>query len=267
MPTLDDETTKRLAEKLAGSFGAEAARYDRTRPPYPDALVQRLVEATPGSRVVDVGCGTGTLSRQLQAAGLDVLGVEHDELMADFARATGVPVEVSKFEAWEATGREYDAVVAGQSWHWVDPEAGARKAAQVLRPGGLFVALWHVFSTPDPISAALADVFQKVAPDAPIRVGHTRTESIEFYRAGCAQTADVFVGTGEFSAPAQWNATWDHDYTTAEYCDLILTMSPMALLTPEQVTEVLNCAADAVDAAGGSFTSSYETLAVAITRN
>ena len=126
MPTLNDETGKRLA----ASFGAEAARYDRTRPPYPDELVDRIVAASPGPRVVDVGCGTGTLSRQLQAAGFEVLGVEHDELMAEFARGTGVPVEVSKFEAWEPGGREYDAVVAGQSWHWVAPEAGPRKAAK-----------------------------------------------------------------------------------------------------------------------------------------
>ena len=97
-----------------------------------------------------------------------------------------------------------------------------------------------------------------------VRDGH---EAIEFYRTGCASTAEAFVGTGEFSALAQWSATWDRDYTAAEYCDLILTMSPMVLLTSEQVAEVLNCVADAVDAVGGSFTSNYETLAVAVTRN
>jgi SAM-dependent methyltransferase len=255
------------AERLATAFGAQAARYDRTRPRYPAALVERIVTASPGPRVVEVGCGTGVLSRQLRAAGCEVLGVEHDERMAEFARGTGLTVEVSKFEAWDPAGREFDAVVAGQSWHWVDPEQGPLQAARVLRPGGVFVALWHVFSTPDSVAHALADLYSKLAPETPFRIGHTREESLTFYRAGCERTADTFVGTGQFAAPAQWSATWDQDYTTAEYLDLILTMSPLALLTPEQTTELLDGVGAAIDALGGRFTSHYETLAVAVTRN
>src|SRR5215207_5236536 len=96
--TVDKEAPEVLTGRLANSFGADAARYDRTRPTYPDELVGKLVAASPGPRIVEVGCGTGVLSRQLQAAGCEVLGVEHDERMAEFARGTGVAVEVSKFE-------------------------------------------------------------------------------------------------------------------------------------------------------------------------
>jgi SAM-dependent methyltransferase len=274
MPTLAEEpdsTTppvdKELAERLASSFGAEAARYDRTRPPYPDSLVERIVSASPGPRVVDVGCGTGKLSRQLRTAGLEVLGVEHDELMAAFARETGVPVEVSKFETWDPAGREFDAVVAGQSWHWVDAEQGPLQAARVLRPGGVFVALWHVFAMPDPVAHALAEVYRKIAPETPFQVGHTREAALESYRAGCVKTGDAFVSTGEFSAPDQWSASWDRTYTTAEYLDLMLTMSPLALLTSEQAAELADTCGAAIDALGGGFTANYETLAVAVTRN
>ena len=45
--------------------------------------------------------------------------------MADFARRTGIEVEVATFEAWDSAGRTFDAVAAGQAWHWVDPVAGA----------------------------------------------------------------------------------------------------------------------------------------------
>jgi SAM-dependent methyltransferase len=262
MPTLNDEVSKRLA----GSFGAEAARYDRTRPPYPGELVNRIVAASPGPRVVDVGCGTGKLSRQLQAAGFEVLGVEHDELMAEFARGTGVPVEVSKFEAWDPAGREFDAVVAGQSWHWLDPDEGRRQVARVLRPGGVFVALWHVFAMPDPVAEALTEVYRRIAPEVPFRIGHNGAEALASYRSGCEQTAETFVGTGEFSGSEQWSTRWDQTYTTAEYLDLILTMSPLALLTKDQVTEVLDCVGASIDAAGGSFTMNYDTLAVAAVR-
>jgi predicted RNA methylase len=61
-------------------------------------LVQRVVTAAPGRDVVDVGCGTGIAARQFQAAGCRVLGVEPDGRIADFARQSGVEVEVATFE-------------------------------------------------------------------------------------------------------------------------------------------------------------------------
>jgi SAM-dependent methyltransferase len=64
--------------------------------------------------------------------------------MADFARRRGLEVEVAAFEAWDPAGRAFDAVVAGQTWHWVDPIAGAAKAAEVLRPGGRLAVFWNV---------------------------------------------------------------------------------------------------------------------------
>lgn len=83
----------------AESFGTDAEGYDRARPGYPDALVARVVAQSPGSDVLDVGCGTGIAARQFQAAGCTVLGVEPDARMAGFARARGLPVEVATFEA------------------------------------------------------------------------------------------------------------------------------------------------------------------------
>src|SRR4051794_22160870 len=94
--------------QIAESFGVDAERYDRTRPSYPEALVNRIVTASPGSQVLDVGCGTGIEARQFQAAGCTVLGVDPDERMAAFARRTGVDVEVSTFEGWDPAGRTFD---------------------------------------------------------------------------------------------------------------------------------------------------------------
>ncbi|MFY1631656.1 class I SAM-dependent methyltransferase, partial [Solwaraspora sp. WMMB335] len=143
MPTVPQEQSRpsrpelHQARQVAESFGAEAERYDRARPRYPDALVDRIVAASPGPDVLDVGCGTGIEARQFQSANCTVLGVDPDVRMAEFARRSGVEVEVATFEDWDPAGRVFDAVVAGQAWHWVHPVAGATKAAQVLRPGGL----------------------------------------------------------------------------------------------------------------------------------
>src|SRR5262245_51607749 len=152
MPTLsgDQPVQAHQARSMAESFGVDPERYDRARPRYPDALIERIARP----EVLDVGCGTGIEARQLQAAGCTVLGVDPDARMAAFARRTGVEVEVATFETWDPAGRTFDAVVAGQAWHWVDPMAGPSKAARVLRPGGRLTVFGHVFNAPAPVNDA-----------------------------------------------------------------------------------------------------------------
>src|SRR6185503_10794017 len=97
--------------RMAESFGVDPERYDRTRAAYPEGMIERIVAAGPGPDFLDVGCGTGIAARQFRAAGRVVLGVEPDPRMADFARSTGLEVEVATFETWESAGRTFDAVV------------------------------------------------------------------------------------------------------------------------------------------------------------
>lgn len=125
-----------LRRDRAGSFGAVARAYDDARPGYPDALIVQLL--TRGATdVLDVACGIGRAARQLSARGARVLGVEPDAAMAAVAREHEVEVEVSTFEEWDDAGRRFDLVTCAQGWHWIDPAAGARKAAAVLRPGSV----------------------------------------------------------------------------------------------------------------------------------
>ena len=153
---------------MAESFGVYAERYDRTRPRYPAALVERIVEASPGTRVLDVGCGTGIEARQLQAAGCSVLGIDPDRRMAEFAQRSGLEVEVSRFEEWDPAGRTFDLVVAGTAWHWVDPEAGAVKAGEVLRPHGRLAPFHSLFQLPRPVAESLGEAYRRVLPDSPV---------------------------------------------------------------------------------------------------
>ena len=93
-------------QERATIFGAEAERYDRTRPDYPAELVDALVPRAPMS-VLDVGCGTGIASRLFAQRGCSVLGVEADARMAAVATARGTAVEVS---ALRGLGRARQAV-------------------------------------------------------------------------------------------------------------------------------------------------------------
>ncbi|HEX6498788.1 MAG TPA: class I SAM-dependent methyltransferase [Micromonosporaceae bacterium] len=250
--------------QVAESFGTDAERYDRTRPRYPDAMVRRIVAASPGPDVLDVGCGTGIASRQFQAAGCRVLGVEVDARMADLARRTGVDVDVEAFETWQPHGRRFDTVVAGQAWHWVDPVAGATKAAQVLRPAGRLAVFWNAFQPPPDVADAFADVYARVLPDQPAY--RRRLPGLDGYSALLAKATDGIRQAGAFDEPQQWRFDWQRRYTRDEWLDQLPTHGDHTRLPPATLREILASIAAAVDAMGGSFTMRYTAVVVTAAR-
>jgi SAM-dependent methyltransferase len=251
--------------RVAESFGSDAERYDRVRPCYPQAVVDRIIAESPGPGVLDVGCGTGIEARQFQAAGCKVLGVEPDARMAEFARRTGVDVEVATFEAWDPAGRAFDAVIAGTAWHWVDPVVGAAKAAQALRPGGLLAPFWHVFQLPSDMAKAFAAVYQRVVPDSPFNMNPTG-QALDAYQALFTRAAGGIRDVGGFSDPAQWRFDWEQSYTRDEWLDQLPTSGALTQLPSEKLAEVLEGVGAAIDAMGGSFTTPYTTVVVTAAR-
>ncbi len=222
--------------------------------------------AAPGGDVLDVGCGTGIAARQLQAAGCRVLGVEPDARMADFARRTGVETEVSTFETWDATGRTYDTVIAATAWHWVDPVAGATRAAQVLRPGGRLAVFWHVFQLPEDVAEAFAEVYRRVVPDSPFaNIQMTRPVS-DLYQPILTKAADGIRETGAFDEPEEWRFDWERTYTREEWLDQIPTQGPLTQLPAETISEIQEGVGAAIDKLGGRFTMPYSTMTVTATR-
>jgi SAM-dependent methyltransferase len=246
---------------MAESFGVDAERYDRTRPGYPDAMVERIVAASPGRDVVNVGCGTGIEARQFQAAGCTVLGVEPDARMAEFARRTGLAVEVATFEKWESAGREFDAVIAGTAWHWVEPVAGAAKAARVLRPGGRLAAFWHVFQLPEELAKPFGVIYQRVVPDSPVNVAILQN-AVELYQTILDRAADGMRAAGGFGAADKWRYDWEQTYTRDEWLELMPTHGGMTRLSAGQRAAILAGVGAAIDAVGGSFTLPYATLVI-----
>ncbi|WP_350276067.1 class I SAM-dependent methyltransferase [Kribbella sp. HUAS MG21] len=267
MPTLAPEPSSSGSAEphrqrvMAESFGLDAALYDRARPRYPDAQIEAIVASAPGREVLDVGCGTGISSRQFQAAGCSVLGVEVDERMAAYARSTGVEVEVSAFEAWDPAGRSFDAVVAGMTWHWIDPAVGAAKAARLLRPGGRFAAFWYVLQPPPEIGAAFAAVYRDVLPDHPAAT-QAAASPLGAYEQFLDRTAAGLDGL--FTDVERPTYPWSRTYTRDEWLDQLRTSGmakPLADLG--KLDAVLEGTATAIDAAGGTFT--LNSLAVALT--
>ena len=266
MPTLPSSPDQmHKARQIAESFGNDPARYDRSRPSYPAALVQRIVAASPGREFLDVGTGTGITARLFQAAGCAVLGIEVDERMAAFARNAGTEVEVSTIEAWDPGDRTFDALVAGQAWHWVDPVAGAAKAAEVLRPGGLFAAFWNVQQPSPETAAAFAEAYRRHVPELP--TSRPGFDALGAYSVMCDNAAQgLRAADGAFGESEIWQFEWDQTYTCDEWLDVVPTHGGHSLMPEEQLNALLAALGDAIDERGGSFEMHCTTVALVATR-
>ena len=154
------------ATNRAISFGQEAGAYDRARPEYPADAVEWMLRGV-GQDVVDVGAGTGKLTRAVRATGRTVVAVDPDATMLAqlSSREREVATVVGAAERLPLPDASADAVVFGQAWHWVDPPVASREAARVLRPGGVLGLIWNIRDTSEPWVAELAGLMEASAAE------------------------------------------------------------------------------------------------------
>lgn len=129
------------------SFAAVADAYDRARPTYPDGAVRFMVGETP-CRVLDLGAGTGALTRPLLAAGHAVLAADPlPSMLAHLKRRSASPalrVVAGAAERLPLRQGAVDAVTIGQAFHWFDDERAVPELARVLRSGGVLSMVWNM---------------------------------------------------------------------------------------------------------------------------
>ncbi len=139
---MPDERLGALEER-ASSFGSIADQYERWRPG-PSLVVAEWLIPADAERVVDLGAGTGKLSRLLVARVPDVVSVEPDPRMREVLRRTVPDATVldGRGEQIPVEDRSVDAVVVSSAWHWMDVDATVAEVARVLRPGGGLGIVW-----------------------------------------------------------------------------------------------------------------------------
>ncbi|MFQ6548360.1 class I SAM-dependent methyltransferase [Aestuariibius sp. 2305UL40-4] len=130
------------------------------------ADVLALLDPQPGERILDVGCGNGTLTARLVESGATVTGLEPDPDLAAATRARSI--QVLSQDAHEPFGEAtYDAVFSNAALHWMrNPERVIANAHRALRPGGRFVAEQGGFGNVASISVAISAALE--ARDLPI---------------------------------------------------------------------------------------------------
>ena len=139
--TAESEEQRRRREDLRGLFDGIAGRYDASRPGYPAEIVDAVCASagiSRGAEVLEIGCGTGQLTRQLAGRGFNLTAIDIGAAMIEAARTSVadplVRFEVCSFEEF-AGGAQFDLIVAATAFHWVDP------ASAWPKPPGCFVTV------------------------------------------------------------------------------------------------------------------------------
>jgi SAM-dependent methyltransferase len=142
----------------AASFAGVADAYERARPGYPDEAVRWLAGEEPCD-VVDLGAGTGKLTRSLVALGHRVTAVEPlPEMIAHLlAVVPGVAAVEGGAEAIPLPDGSADVITVAQAFHWFDHGPALREIARVLRPGGVLGLVWNTRDEREPWVAQLSE--------------------------------------------------------------------------------------------------------------
>jgi len=151
-------------EEMSTSFGSAAETYESGRPDYPiqtvDWMLQPVVGGERSIRIADVGAGTGKLTRAAVELGAEVVAVDPDPKMLAVLREQvhGVPTFVGSAERLPLPDASVDAVLLGQAWHWVEPEAGSAEVGRVLRTGGVIGLVWNIRDESVPWVSRLTEI-------------------------------------------------------------------------------------------------------------
>jgi SAM-dependent methyltransferase len=234
-----------------------AAEYDRRRPTYPDELIDRACtvgDLTAGDRVLEIGCGTGQLTRSLVARGLNVTAVEPGENLIALARPQldgpgAVEFIHSRFED-ASPGDGFAAVFCASAFHWIDPDVSWAKVARSLEPSGLLALIQYGSLRDERIPTddeALMSVLTEAAPE--LAAGWPVLRDLETLLNGAedrrANVSEVWAWLGHQVVARPYAAelfgdveiaavSMVREHTAAELNALLRTTSVIARLAPAQ---------------------------------
>jgi SAM-dependent methyltransferase len=207
-------------------FARAAEVYERARPSYPQDAIDWLVAQTalgPGRMVVDLGAGTGKLTRLLLPTGAHVVAVEPIAEMR--AHIEGAEVVDGTAEAIPLPDASADVVTVAQALHWFDQERALPEIHRVLRADGSLVLVWNMRDLDDPVQRGVEELLAPLRTDIPGQIQGAWREPLA--RSTLFGPATV----GEFAI--------EQRFTTDDLCDRVASTSFVAALSAVDREELL----------------------------
>ena len=225
----------RCADKNSWYDGVAQA-YDRTRPRYPVeimARMQQIARLQPGKSVLEIGAGPGIASVELAKLGAATICLEPSRSACEIARRKcaaypNVEFVNTTFEAWDLEDRQFNAVIATTSFHWLTPEARNHKIAAALKDDGLLILLWNTPPQPDGlVHQTLRKIYQTHAPEL------AEYEEHQAHRQNLAKIAEKTFETVYHDLVTQEQVS-QIAYSIDDYLTLLSTLSPYIRLDSQQ---------------------------------
>jgi SAM-dependent methyltransferase len=200
----------------------------------------------PVRTVVDLGAGTGALTRLLVRKADDVVAVEPDDRMRAVLSESvpGVRALAGRGEAIPLPDGSVDAVLASSSWHWMDTIPTLQEVGRVLVPGGTLAVMW---SGPDPDAGLVAQAQALLSGDGDAAVAGIDEQSQADLSAAMQdqnalpQVLEIPLGL-PFDQPEQTVITWDVALTADDLIGLLGTFSWVILMEDEARSRLLETA-------------------------
>lgn len=230
--------------KRGRSFGVNAKLYDRVRPSYPVNSI-RWTLGDESRTVVDLGAGTGILTRELVELGHRVTAVEPDSGMRSRLTMSSPTTTVlaGTAESIPLPDASVDAVLAGDAYHWFDPEPAHTEIARITRPGGVFGSLWKLRDE----SAAWSAELSKILDDEDNGVDIESAAAVTLHGAlaailGAATEHSGWLGNPTFGddfGPVTWQA-FRHavPHSADTLTDLVKSRSYYLTASPQRQAEL-----------------------------
>lgn len=255
----DAEIPNSLRAEARAIYGSDVASYRAGRPDYPPAVYEALGRRCglgSGTRVLEVGPGTGLVTAHLLNEAAEVVVIEPDPEMAAYLsdRFAAVRVINDTFEHADLGERQFDLVVAATSFHWVDQSVGIPTISRVLKPGGWVALWWTIFDDrdrPDPFRDQLQALTGEDDPGGQSRV--------DFQMDIDGRQRDLRVLGGLERVDAQtvrWTIDMDREQLEALYASFI----NVARRREDEKRRLLQRVAAAAEALGPTITRSFLTV-------